>query len=481
LPHGGDEAEVFQFGPFRLLASERLLLNKGEPVALGGRALDILIALLERAGEVVSHTELVKRTWPGVIVEESSLRVHVAALRKALGEGRAGARFISNVSGRGYCFVEPVERSRQPGSVAAPAERAERGILPARLERMVGRNETVDALRSEIISRRFVSIVGPGGVGKTTVAVAVAHLMALDFRDSICFVDFSSLRDGALVVSAAASAIGCLEQVRDSLPRLLAFLSDKHMLLVLDSCEHVVESVAALTEQLFRETSCVHILATTREALRAEGENIRPLKSLDTPSESSELTAAKVLESPAAQLFMNRATAGGYQQELADEEAVLVADICRKLNGMPLAIELTASRTGTYGIGGLARLIGGRLMLLWQGRRGVPRHQTLQAMLDWSYDLLSERLHAGNGESHSASAGSRRPPGGKRYYWPGREVANLCLSDRGRKLISTPRYHASLRRHQVAGTGRGECNRKAARTPLRRAARRNSDQRPEES
>jgi predicted ATPase len=166
------------------------------------------------------------------------------------------------------------------------------------------------------------------------------------------------------------------------------------MLLVLDCCEHLVESVATLAERLFREAPLVHILVTTREALRVEDENIHLLKSLDTPSESSGLTAAKVLESPAVQLFLDRAGAGGYQHDLTDDEAVIVADICRRLDGVPLAIELTASRMSTYGISGLAELIRNHLILLWQGRRSAPRHQTLKAMLDWSYDLLSSREQA---------------------------------------------------------------------------------------
>ncbi len=256
---------------------------------------------------------------------------------------------------------------------------------------MIDRDEIVETLRSEITSRRFVSIVGPGGVGKTTVAVAAAHALVADFPDSICFLDLSALRDGALVVPAVASAIGCLEQTQDSLLRLLAFLSDKHMLLVLDSCEHMVKSVAMLTEGLFREAPLVHILATTREALRVEGENIYPLRSLDVPSANSSLTAAAVLKSPAAQLFMDRAAAGGHQHDLTDKDAPIVADICRQLDGLPLAIELTAGRSSTYGISGLAQLIGDRLMLFWQERRSVPRHHNLQALLDWSYDLLPER------------------------------------------------------------------------------------------
>jgi predicted ATPase/DNA-binding winged helix-turn-helix (wHTH) protein len=388
----GSECDAFRFGPFHLIASERLLMRGNERVALGGRAFDVLIALIERAGEVVSHKELFKRAWPDVIVEESSLRVHIAGLRRALGDGRDGARYITNAPGRGYCFVAAVERAEQGGSSASGSDgRAKNSSLPARLQRMVGRNEIVEVLRSEVKSRRLVSIVGSGGVGKTTVAIAVAHRMAADFPDAICFVDLGTIRDSALVVPAVASAVGCLEENRDSPPGLVAFLADKRILLVLDSCEHLVQSVAMLTESLIREAPLLHILATTREALRVEGENVHLLRSLDSPSPEFGLTAAKALASPAVQLFMDRAAAGGYRNQLTDEAAPVVADICRRLDGMPLAIELTASRASIYGINGLAQLTGDRLMLLWQGRRNVPRHQTLQATLDWSYDLLSER------------------------------------------------------------------------------------------
>jgi predicted ATPase/DNA-binding winged helix-turn-helix (wHTH) protein len=388
----GSEYDAFRFGAFHLIASERLLMRGNDPVALGGRALDVLIALIERAGEVVGHRELFKRVWPDVIVEESSLRVHIAGLRRALGDGRDGARYIANAPGRGYCFVAAVQRPEQSGlSANASDGQVKIATLPARLQRMVGRDETVEALRSEVKSRRFVSIVGPGGVGKTTVAIAAAYRMATDFQDAICFVDLGAIRDGALVVPAVASAVGCLGQTQNSLPRLVAFLADKRIFLVLDGCEHVVQSVAMLTELLVREAPLLHILATTREALRVEGENIRLLRPLDSPPSEFGLTAAKALAFPAVQLFMGRAAAGGYRDDLTDEAAPVVADICRRLDGMPLAIELTASRTSIYGINGLAQLIGDRLMLLWQGRRSVPRHQTLQAMLDWSYDLLSER------------------------------------------------------------------------------------------
>lgn len=386
-----NQSDIFQFGSFRLIASERLLLKEHTPVALGGRALDILIALLEQAGEVVSHGELVKRVWQDVIVEETSLRVHIAALRRSLGDGRDGARYIANVPGRGYCFVASVRNVGQnDNSKDAAIGRGKMETLPPRLLRMIGRDQTVRALRSEVMSRRFVSIVGPGGVGKTTVAVAVGHAMATEFDEAVYFVDLSALRDSALVIPAVASALQCLEQTQDSLTRLLTFVASKRILLILDSCEHLVESVATLTDELFHAAPLVHILATTREALRVEGENIQLLKSLDSPLNAPRVTAAAAMMSPAVQLFMERAAAGGYRTGLTDEDAPAVADICRQLDGMPLAIELTASRSSTYGIGGLAQLIGERLMLVWHGRRSVPRHQTLQAMLDWSYDLLSE-------------------------------------------------------------------------------------------
>jgi predicted ATPase/DNA-binding winged helix-turn-helix (wHTH) protein len=391
----GDDSrarEIASFGPFRLLTAERLLLKEHEPVALGGRALDILIALVERPGEVVSRRDLIKRVWPDVTVEETNLRVHVAGLRKALGDGQDGARYITNVPRRGYCFVAPVLRSAaaQPAvATAAPASRPQR--LPTLLARMVGREETVAALCSLLASRRFVSIVGAGGMGKTTVAVAVAHALLDDFAGAVCFVDLGAVTDAALVAGAVGAALGGFVQAQDPVASLLAFLAEKRLLLVLDNCEHVIEAVAALTERLFVELPHLHLLTTSREALRVEGETVHLLLPLDSPHEDSGLTADQALASPAVQLFMERAAASGYESELSDADAPTVAGICRRLDGLALAIELAASRVGAYGIRGTADLLDKRFKLLWQGRRSaLPRHQTLQALLDWSYNLLSE-------------------------------------------------------------------------------------------
>jgi predicted ATPase/DNA-binding winged helix-turn-helix (wHTH) protein len=386
-----DLSEAVSFGPFRLSAAERRLEKADEPLHLGGRALDILIALVERAGDVVSRKELIARVWPDVIVEEANLRVHIAGLRKALGDGQDGVRYVANVPGRGYCFVAPVSRAAAPGSVAraAPAGTGRHQSLPTRLARMIGRDEVVSTLSAQLMACRFVSVVGPGGLGKTTVAVSVAHALLERFRGAVFFIDLAALNDPQLVPTAVASALGCMVQAQNPLLSLLAFLGDKKVLLVLDNCEHVIDAAASLAERVVSEAPHAHVLATSREALRAEGEHVHLLYALDSPPERSDLSAAHALGYPAVQLFMERAAASGHRAELSDADAPVVAGICRRLDGIALAIELAASRVGSHGIRGTAELLDYRFKLVWQGRRtALPRHQTLNAMLDWSFNLL---------------------------------------------------------------------------------------------
>ncbi|HWN51152.1 MAG TPA: winged helix-turn-helix domain-containing protein, partial [Xanthobacteraceae bacterium] len=396
-PRDPQPNDLLSFGPFSLLTAERLLKKADESIPLGGRALDILIALVERAGEVVTHRELISTVWPGVTVEDANLRAHIAALRKALGDGRDGARYVSNVAGRGYCFVAPVTRSsaRQPVPITGitPTERVQR--LPPRLTRMVGRDDTVRSLAQQLQMWRFVSIVGPGGVGKTTVAISVAHTLVDGFHDAVFFIDLAALTDPQLVPTAVASALGLMVQTQDPLVGLLTFIGDRKILLVLDNCEHVIGVVAALAERVVSEAPQAHILATSREALRVEGEHVHLLYSLDCPPEDAGLTAVEALRYPAAQLFMERAAASGYGAVLSDIDAPILARICRRLDGIALAIELAASRVGCLGIRETAELLDNRFSLLWRGRRtALPRHETLNAMLDWSYSLLSEREKA---------------------------------------------------------------------------------------
>jgi predicted ATPase/DNA-binding winged helix-turn-helix (wHTH) protein len=381
------------FGPFRLTAEERLLEKAGAPLQLGGRALDLLIALVDRAGEVVTRNELISRVWPNVTVDETSLRVHVAGLRKALGDGIAGARYVTNVPGRGYCFVAPISRSdapkRLPGLEATKSDQAHR--LPARLMRMIGRDETVGAISAELAARRFITIVGPGGLGKTTVAVSVGHALLREFDGAVSFVDLGSISDPLLVPSQLATALGLLAQSDNLIPGLIAFLRDKRMLLILDGCEHVIGTAATLAEVIFEQTEEIHVLATSREALRIEGEHVHRLAPLECPPGTDTLTAAESLAFPAARLFSDRASANSDRFVLRDDNAPIVARICRKLDGIALAIELAASRVDAHGVEGVEAMLDSKLSLLWHGRRTAPpRHQTLNAAIEWSYELLAD-------------------------------------------------------------------------------------------
>jgi predicted ATPase len=381
------------FGPFTLSVARRQLKKGDHSIAIGGRALDVLIALAERAGEVVAHKELIARVWPDVIVEEANLRVHIAALRKALGDGIDGTRYVSNVAGRGYCFVATVTRPGTTRALPRPAAGVTNQVhrLPALLTRMVGRDETVRMLLNQMMTRRFVSIVGPGGVGKTTVAVAVAHALVEVFHGAVVFVDLGALADPRLVPTAVASSLGLAMTSQDPLLSLLGFLRDRRILLVLDNCEHLIDAAAQLGERVVDEASQAHILATSREALRAEGEHVHLLYSLDSPPNDPGMSAAEAIRYPAVQLFLERALAGGYHSELSDTDAPVVAMICRRLDGIALAIELAASRVGSLGINGTAELLDNRFRGVWNGRRtALPRHQTLNSMLDWSYNLLSD-------------------------------------------------------------------------------------------
>jgi predicted ATPase/DNA-binding winged helix-turn-helix (wHTH) protein len=385
-------ADGSSFGPFHLVASERLLTRDGAPVELGSRALDILIALISRPNELVSKKELMSRVWPGLIVEDSSLRFHMAGLRKALGDGKGGARYIATIPGRGYCFVAPVSRPINPGGdVSVVSAVFPHANLPSRLSRMVGRDDDVLKLSAQLNASRFVTIAGAGGIGKTTVAIAVGHHLTEAFAGAVLFVDLGMLGDPDLVTTAVASMLGLSVQSNDATPNLIAYLRDKRILLILDTCEHLVEAVAAMAASITNAASQVHILATSREPLRVESEHIYRLDALACPPDDAGLTAAVVRTFPATRLFVERAAASGARLDVRDAEAPIVASICRKLDGVALAIELAARRVESYGLQQTAALLDQSLTLLWLGSRTAPpRQRTLHATLDWSFGLLSE-------------------------------------------------------------------------------------------
>ncbi|MBW5437261.1 ATPase [Bradyrhizobium canariense] len=382
------EDSAISFGPFRLFPKSRLLEKEGAPLHVGGRALDILIFLAGRPGEVVDKRELVKRIWAGVNVDEGSLRFHVAALRKALGDTGKSARYVVNVPGRGYCFVASFAQAAAPAAPLA-AETAPPRSLPAQLTRMVGREDVIEKISNGLSLYRFMTVVGPGGIGKTSVAVTVGHRRSQDFGGRVFFVDFGPLRDASHIATTIASALGLTISAEDPTPALLTFLKIGPALLIFDSCEHVLDQLAPLVEHIVREAPQLRVLATSRESFRSEGERIFRLFPLDCPPEREGLAVDEVLAYPAAQLFVDRIAQSSGPFQLSAEEAPLVASICRRLDGIALAIELAAGRVNAYGIAGTASLLDSRFSLQWRGRRtAVPRHQTLAAALDWSYDLL---------------------------------------------------------------------------------------------
>jgi predicted ATPase/DNA-binding winged helix-turn-helix (wHTH) protein len=359
-----------------------MLLAEGQPVRLGGRALDLLIALTERPGETVGKRELMARVWPEVVVEEANLRVNVATLRKALGDRGTGSRYVASVPGRGYSFVAPVEYLEPRSGPNAQ--------LPTTAVEIIGRDEACREVGALLRERRFVTLLGPGGMGKTTVALAVAGNLRAYFEDGVSFVDLASLSESGAASGALAAFLGISVYSDDPLPGILAWLRGRNALVVFDNCEHVIESAARLAETLVREAPAVSVLATSREALRVAGEWQYHLGPLESPSAGANCSAEQALTYPAVRLFVDRAQARSHSLRFVDNDVPTIVKICRRLDGIPLAIELAAANVDLLGLQGLAERLDDHLDLLTRGRRtALPRHRTLRATLDWSFDLLS--------------------------------------------------------------------------------------------
>lgn len=382
----------FSFGPFRLFPGQRALRKDSAVVALGSRAFDMLVAMVDRSGQVLTPAELMAIAWPGLVVDESNVRVQVANLRRALGCGRDGARYIGNVAGRGYCFVAPVDLIEPTVPAAAVTQAA--GVqsrVPPPLDGAIGRDACVSELAQIVDERRLVTVVGAAGAGKTTLAVLVAHARGAN-EGAIAFVDLSAVDGEDMVAEALATAVGHMPAGGDVLPALLEVLARSKTLIVLDNCEHVIAAVADICLRILDATSHVSFLNTSREALRVQEEFVYLLRPLAFPPDTARLTAAQAMTWPAVQLFVERAREGGARSMLSDEEATIVASLCRRLDGNPHAIGLVASRVGAYGVQGVVDLFDNHVALHWQGRRdAIPRHQTVEALIDWSHKLLPER------------------------------------------------------------------------------------------
>jgi len=377
------------FGPFVLMPQNRALLKEDQPIRLGSRAIDILIALVERGGEIVSKEELLAIAWPRTFVDESNLRVHVASLRKALGDRKGSSRYIVNVAGNGYSFVAPIVRILPLGAVRTAKDDSESASVAPR--RIFGRDSAISAVTTLLSTRRLVTIVGPGGAGKSTVALAVRENLLSYYDGRAYVVEFAAVEDPSQVKLAIATAVGVSMVMRNHVNSLVSFLASQRILLLLDNCEHVIEAVAPLVERILREAPDVTILATSREPILVDGECQYRLAGLEAPESASDFSAAEALSYPAVQLFVERATSNSKLFELDDESAATVAEICRQLDGLPLGIELVAARADLFGVRALANDLHERLMLgARRSRTAQPRQQSLRGTLAWSYDLLTE-------------------------------------------------------------------------------------------
>ncbi|BAB53079.1 ATP-binding protein [Mesorhizobium japonicum] len=385
------DGQIFRFGPFEMHREQRRLYRDGKLLQLGSRAFDILQILVMRAGEVVRHEELIAMVWPDTFVAENNLRVNMTALRRALGpEGSLTNGLIANVPGRGYSFTAPV--AHQTVEHAPDRHDNSEGLrtLPRPLGAVFGRDTALATLAGQVPSRRLVTITGAGGIGKTTLVLAASHHLRNAYPDGVILVDLAPISDPQLVASAVATALGQAFRNESVVSELTAVIADRRILIILDSCEHVVDPAALLSEQLLQSTSRLGIIATSREALRAEGEWVLPLSPLELPEDDANVSAKSALSFSAIQLFVNRASAVGGSFVFDDANAPYIANICRQLDGIPLALELAASRVQTLGPKVLAASLNDRFHVLTRGRRtAVPRHQTLRATLDWSYRLLT--------------------------------------------------------------------------------------------
>ena len=384
---------TYEFGAWEIDLARRELRSRGQPVPLGGRAFDIVEVLIQSAGELVTKDELMSCVWPNVTVGDNTLQVHVWAVRKALGADRW---MLKTTTGRGYrllgdWWVRPESTVAVTVAPALTQVRPSQTNLPATGADLIGRDAVVRQLRDLLSAYRIVTLTGPGGIGKTTLALNVAHRVLGEFADGGWLVELASLSDPGLVPSAVAQVLrlglGGGDITAETVARAI---SDRHLLLVLDNCEHLIDAVAILAETLLRLCPRVTILTTSREVLRTQGEHAYRVLPLVVPA-PEEKEASKILGHSAPAFFIARAKELGSDFSSNATNLATIAAICRHLDGIPLAVEFAAARAAALGIELVAEGLRDRLALLTSGRRtALPRHRTLRATLDWSYDLLPE-------------------------------------------------------------------------------------------
>ncbi|MBK9623959.1 MAG: winged helix-turn-helix domain-containing protein [Rhodocyclaceae bacterium] len=382
-----EPAITYCFDGFELQPEERRLLVDGIPTVLGARAFDLLLTLIEQPGQLVTKDTLLERVWPAVVVEENNLQVQISTLRKLL-----GADAIATVVGRGYRFTRELHRKKNERHKTTPSRLTAHTNIPHNLGVLIGREQELVQLMSLIDAGRLVTVTGPGGVGKTRLMNQCALDLAERFNDGVWLVELATLIEPEMVaVSVAATLRIDVNDIASASRALINHVRDKQMLLVLDNCEHLVDAVAALADALLSVAPQLKIVASSQDILGVNGEQVFRVPSLTLPTDKSP-SAADAASFGAIALFIERAKLGDIRFCCDDQNAPVITAICRRLDGIPLAIEMAAARVATLGLADVARMLDERFLALTAGRRGaVPRQRTLQATLDWSYSLLAER------------------------------------------------------------------------------------------
>src|SRR5271170_6862716 len=375
--------ERYRFGPFELQPDKRRLLKNGATISLRSRAFDLLVALVDRAGHLVTKDELLDQVWPKVVVEEAALHVQVSALRKVLG-GDA----ITTVSGRGYQFTLPVTKGDGEANRASRSKHNR----PDQLTSFIGREQEIAQLQELVIANRLVTLTGAGGAGKTRLAIEVASRLIDAFPDGVWLVELAALSDPQLVPQAVAKALEVKEQpARPVLETLGDYLASKKLLLVLDNVEHLLEGCAQFADLILRRSPDVAMLVTSRERLGMTGELIYRVPSLTVPGPGENVAPDALLAYEGVRLFVERAGLLRPDFSVTSENAASLASICYRLDGIPLAIELAAPRLRSMSVEELNQGLDQRFALLTGGSRtALPRHRTLRSTIDWSSDLLRE-------------------------------------------------------------------------------------------
>src|SRR5499433_3031785 len=375
---------TIEFGRFKVVRHRRELLVDGRPVELGGRAFDTLMALIDARGTVLTKDELMSRVWPDRVVEENNLPAQILTLRKVFGPDRD---LIRTVAGRGYQFTGEV---RTVGAVVAGSPPSPVISIPQAVSELIGREAELREVTALATEHRLVSLVGAGGIGKTRLGLEVARHLLPRFPDGVFVAEFGPLSRPELVPATVAGVLGLTHVAGAASPEGVAgAVGTRKRLRVIDNCEHVIDAAAGMAEALLRASPGASLLATSREPLRVSGEYIYRVPPLEVPAEDNQ-DMEDILRHAAVRLFVARAQAAEPRYIAEGRVAAATAAICRHLDGMPLALALAATRIVAFGVDGVATRLDDRFRLLTGGNRTLPRHQTMRATLDWSYELLSE-------------------------------------------------------------------------------------------